>query len=270
MGCVPGHRAIFQFDFDDSIGLAMSIPAICEKFPDTLAKLREDKAILGLLLVGSYARGDETPESDVDLLALSRIEDWEEIRKEGDFLLDIRVISQTSLEAMLATNTAMVLSLWEDAVILDDPHEELLRTQEEITAYNRRGAPRPSSERQAHTRHQAEHLLGSIRGSNRDAPADRQYLIFQLTELLVQSHFEQAGQWLPPVKTRLLELKKSHPARAQMLSRALAGSSPEEKMSALAHLIDDLFPQTETVSPSIAKSNTRTAQTPVTRRSIRR
>ncbi len=84
--------------------------------------------LIRLVLFGSKARGDATPESDVDLLVVIRSENWrlgDEIRGVGYALelehgvvLSIQVISRDHYERLRASGTQFFQVLEQEGVIV--------------------------------------------------------------------------------------------------------------------------------------------------------
>ncbi|MBU4086084.1 MAG: DUF2080 family transposase-associated protein, partial [Nanoarchaeota archaeon] len=81
--------------------------------------LKEDlmKDILGLYLVGSYARGEQTIESDIDVLAIT--ENTNKRIKSGKY--EIICISEKELKKQLSTNILPVLAMLKEAKTIINP-----------------------------------------------------------------------------------------------------------------------------------------------------
>jgi len=72
------------------------------------------ESILGIYLVGSYARDEQTPESDIDILVISN--DINKIIKKGKF--EITLISKKDLETQLKENILPILPWLIEAKII--------------------------------------------------------------------------------------------------------------------------------------------------------
>ncbi len=88
-----------------------------EQFPDEVRDVR---------LFGSKARGDHQADSDIDILVISRIDDWrlhDEIRQVGyeldeniDYRLSIQVISEQRFEHARKRHFQFAMSVLEEGI----------------------------------------------------------------------------------------------------------------------------------------------------------
>jgi len=112
---------------------------IAKQFVQEKLSVRDD--IVGVLLVGSAARGEETPFSDIDLRVVVRSQDGKRITRDGlDTWIDGIYIDAGFVDKNAYSNVTQILAHpitannINDAIILHDPEGLLAMQQEEIRA----------------------------------------------------------------------------------------------------------------------------------------
>ncbi len=84
-----------------------------------------DAGALGVALMGSYARGDEHPLSDVDIVALGTGEP--EFREEGGVILSLSWVEPAAAAASFDNPEDLIITIpgWRTAVPLHDPSNQV-------------------------------------------------------------------------------------------------------------------------------------------------
>lgn len=195
-----------------------------------VAELSRAHAAHTLILYGSRARGDATPESDVDVAAFADVaETARDARLWNGLYLDTFVHPT----ALAAAPTVELMKLRGGRVLLDERHlaGALL---ERLDALDREGPP-PLSEGEARMRRVwANKMLARIRRGDVEAHYRRHWLLYQLLE----DHFALRGAWYRGPKVALASLGRDAPAIFAAFERALAPDAPVEALDALvAHVV---------------------------------
>ena len=113
-------------------------------------ELRAEDSTVGVLLHGSFARGKQHADSDVDLLCVTD-QDWfsKEIRRLNGFEIEVQKMPVTKVRSdftqRLPTNNNFTLSIFVEGRVLFDRDGEMQRLVEEAHALWQKGPPRPGA-----------------------------------------------------------------------------------------------------------------------------
>lgn len=182
------------------------------------------------ILYGSWARGDATPGSDVDVLC---------VRKGGVPRRDARCIDGVYLdafiypEAALATPDASMLRLV-GGVVLRTRGRFAHRLLDDVRALDERGPdPLPDDERQARIVW-AHKTLGRIGGQDAD---EGNYRRIGLVLQALEDHFSLAGKWFRGSKEAFRWLRSNAPATHQHFAAALRPDAPADALAMLVQAV---------------------------------
>ncbi|MBA2542167.1 MAG: nucleotidyltransferase domain-containing protein [Deltaproteobacteria bacterium] len=203
----------------------MSGPSDLDALTD---ELRRRHGLHTLLLYGSHARGDETPESDVDVAGFAEV---------GATIRDARLWCGTYLDAFVyptavleTTPDAELLKLVGARVLLDERGlaQPLL---DRIAELERRGPPALTADDAQMRRVWAHKMLARIRRGDLEARYRHHWLLYQLLE----DHFALRGVWYRGPKEALASLARDAPATFAAFERALG---VDESLAGLAALVE--------------------------------
>ena len=182
-----------------------------------------------VLLYGSRARGDDTPESDVDVTVFADVpEVIRDARVWRELMLDVFVqptesAGRAEIEQLKLVGARVLL----DARGLGAPL--LLR----LEALEKAG-PAPLAETEARMRCVwARKMMMRVGRGDLEANYRRVWLLYQLLE----DHFALAGRWYRGPKQAFVELEREAPSLHAAFARALAPGAPH---LALVELVDQV------------------------------
>ena len=103
--------------------------------------------IRGLLIFGSYARGDQRPTSDVDVLAIVKEGAWRDVEEHDGQMFEMVYASIDLAKDFYSKNPNDAVQQWTDGKIIYDPDGVMQKLKEFIFAIRDKGRE-PLSEKQ--------------------------------------------------------------------------------------------------------------------------
>ncbi len=181
--------------------------------------LKADSDIRGIILFGSWARGNNRPDSDVDLLV---------IRREG-FRRVVEVVNEQAFEITYTTeqgaldfwqaNPDDAVELWNIAQVLFDRDGVMARLRQAGASIRAQGKAPLDPDQLAHLQFDVFDQIRAVRALSASDPTTAKMILsfklFQLTEL----YFDIRQQWTPPPKQRLARIRQQQPALDDLVRR---------------------------------------------------
>jgi hypothetical protein len=199
--------------------------------------------VLGLVLFGSYARGDHRPDSDIDLLVI--VAEGETVRKiESRAGKTYEMVWTTESEALRywQGDRDGCYWLWLDAQIIFDKDGSTDRLRMGASQILAEGKLELSASESLHRRFDLEDQLRAVKWlAGEDIPAAN-YALQQVASQLVTSYFAIERLWEPPPKKALQTIRATNPELGLLLDAFYAPQTPFEDSVALAEaIIQELF-----------------------------
>jgi len=182
------------------------------------------------ILYGSRARGDATPESDVDLVG---------VREEGPSARDARVVEGVYFDVFVYPEAALAA--------LDSSHLRLLggvvlqeqggfgtALLERVKALDEKGpTPLPEDERQALTVWSHKMLVRFRGKQGAEANYRRRFLVIQALE----DYFSLRGAWFRGSKEAFEWLRRNNPVGYGLFEAALSPGASDEDLASLVEAV---------------------------------
>jgi len=174
-----------------------------------IVELREKPEVLGILLFGSWARGNNRDDSDVDLIVVVEHDFHRIVEKRANQSFEIIFTSENDAISFWRANPDDAAELWRTAKILFDRDGTMQRLQRVGTEIISQGKTPLSAEQLAHLRFDVGDQLKAIEAFAHKDPLTARLLLtakmLQLTEL----YFDIRQLWTPPPKQRLDVIKET-------------------------------------------------------------
>ena len=199
---------------------------------ELIDELRRAYSAHTMILYGSYARGDATDESDIDVACFADVDDtsrdarlWHGIYLDG-FVYPTKLATAPDLD---------MLKLVGGRVLVDD---RALATPllDQLAETDRRGPmPLRADDRQMR-RMWATKTLRRLRQGDLEADYRRHQLMYQL----VEDYFAYRGEWFRGSKVAFAELARSRPTTYALFARALSRDSSFDDIRAVVEHVTAL------------------------------
>jgi predicted nucleotidyltransferase len=206
-----------------------------------IEELQTNSHILGIILFGSWARGNNRPDSDVDLLVIVQHGFKRTVEYREGQAFEITYTTEQGAMAYWQSNPDDAIELWNIAKVLFDRDGTLARLQKSARELKEKGKLPLTADQHEHYKFDAHDQLKAIAGLATSDPATARMLlstkVFQLTELF----FDTRQLWTPPPKQRLAIIKDINHNLYNLISRYYDESSIFKQITIVQSIITIVF-----------------------------
>lgn len=179
-------------------------------------ELKSEKNIRGILIFGSWARGDQRPTSDVDVLAIVKEGAWRDVEERDGQMFEMVYASYDLARKFWDKNPNDAVQQWTDGKIIHDPEGIMEELKRYVFAIRDKG-PEPLTEKQMkHLKFEKEDKIRAVEHLRDSDLATANLYLQALCQELVELYFKLNRQWIPAPKQRLPYMRKINPEIARL------------------------------------------------------
>lgn len=203
-------------------------------------RLKEDSDVLGIILFGSWARGNNRPDSDIDLLV---------IKKEG-FMRTVEVFKTVNFEITYTTKKGAIefwtdnpndcVDVWKSGQVLFDRDGTMGRLKEFARKLESEGKKPLNETTKEHLIFDVNDQLNGITFLIEKDPASAALLLNKQVLHLCELYFDFKQLWTPAPKQFIAEIEKTNPSLASWVRDFFKLSGTLETKWQLARKIADI------------------------------
>lgn len=214
---------------------------VIEKFIEEL-KAREE--ILGILVFGSYARGDQRENSDVDVLALVNEGAWRDVITKDGQIFEMVYASLADAKSFYEHNPNDAVQQWNDGQIVYDKNGVMKELQTFVYHLRDRGKPTLDKKKVAHFKFDKEDKISALESlKNTDFATANLYLQNLALETLAL-YFDLRQIWTPAPKQRLKYLRKNDSTIGKLYDDFYLSQNFDQQLSIVKEIVRILFHNT--------------------------
>lgn len=197
--------------------------------------LKQRSDVIGIVLFGSWARGNNRPGSDVDLLVIlaDGFKRTVEYRNQQAFEI-IYTTPQPALD-FWKNNLNDCAEFWEIAQILYDKAGVVQQLKLDAEEFLKSGKPPIDANRLGQFRFDAEDQLGYVEYIRHDDPTTASLILTNKVFALTELFFDIRQQWTPATKQRLAKIRAISPEFYGLLEAFYQDRIPLDEKLTLAH-----------------------------------
>jgi len=208
-------------------------------------ELKERPDVLGVILFGSWARGNNRPDSDVDLVVILTDGYRRAVEYRDEQAFEIIYTTEKGALDYWESHTDDAAGLWAVAKILFDRDGTVERLKKKISGVLDAGKKALAEYQLGQFRFDAEDQLNYVKGILDSDQTTANFIltnkIFALTELF----FDIRQLWIPAPKQRLERIKEISPDFYSLLEQFYQEQvSIKEKLAAAQKIIPIIFQET--------------------------
>lgn len=184
-----------------------------------LEGLKNRQDVVGVILFGSWARGNNRPNSDVDLVVI--LEDGYQrcVENRDGQVFEIIYTTEKGAFDFWESNKNDAFGLWSIAKILFDRDGRIQALKERITAVLEQGKKEINSLQLEQFKFDAVDLTNYVDEIGATDPLTAKVLIFNKVFALTEMFFDVRKMWTPAPKQRLAKIKELSPTFYELLDK---------------------------------------------------
>ncbi len=184
-----------------------------------IEKLQTQSNVLGIILFGSWARGNNRPNSDIDLIVILKDGFKRTVEYKDDQAFEITYTTEKSVMEYWKSQKDDCAGLWKVAKILYDKDGTIKKLEKFAQKIISKGKEPLDETKLNHLKFDAGDSLEAIRAFSKTEPILANFLlnnkIFGLTELF----FDIRQLWIPAPKQRFSEIREINQELFNLLNR---------------------------------------------------
>ncbi len=182
-----------------------------------LEELKNREDVVGVILFGSWARGNNRPNSDVDLVVILDEGYQRCVENKNGQIFEIIYTTEKDAFDYWESNKDDAFGLWSVAKILYDRDGKIQELKERITDVLNVGKKEINTLQLEQFRFDAVDLIGCVEEIIDSDPITAKLLIFNIVFSLTEVFFDIRQMWTPAPKQRLLKIKEINPTFYDLL-----------------------------------------------------
>lgn len=213
-----------------------------EKIVDNyIEKLKSQDDVLGILIFGSYARGEQRKNSDVDVLVLVKEGVWRDVETRDGQAFEMVYSSPDKARQFYEANPNDAVQQWTDGKIVYDPKGEMEKMKEFVSAIKEKGKPQMDTKKRRHLQFDAEDKVRAVEAMQQKDVATANLQLSRLGNEVLELYFDLRQLWTPAPKQQLGYLRENDKETAQLFDTYFKEERLGNRLVAIQKIIKRLF-----------------------------
>jgi hypothetical protein len=209
---------------------------------DFVNELQNDQNVIGIILFGSWARGNHREDSDVDLVVLLNEGYKRAIEVKDEQVFEIIYTTPSSALTYWEDHRDDCFGLWSVAKILHSKNEIVEDLQKKVTAMLELGKPAISEAQKEQTFFDKKDKLKYIKSIYPEDATTANLMLFSTASELSELFFDLRLKWTPAPKQRLQQIEEIDTTFSNLLRNFYAEStSTQRRWEMLEEMIELVF-----------------------------
>lgn len=211
---------------------------ILNEFVDTLKKRPECNAIA---IFGSYARGQQRPNSDIDVFVVVTEGAWRDIEMVNGQAFEMVYSSKEAATIYYQNNPNNAVQQWRDLKVIHDPNNVFDELRTIVNKIEKQGKKKLTDKAIRHFRFDVDDRIRAIEYLKEQDFATANYFLSVLGDHVISLYFDLRQIWTPPPKQRISYLREHDKKVAQLAEDLFSERSIAERIAAAKSLINAIF-----------------------------
>ena len=172
-----------------------------------IENLKKQDGVLGVVLFGSWARGNNRPDSDIDLLVVSKTDTKREVERKDGQTFEIVYATEKDAASFYKDNRDSCVRFWEIAKIIFDKEGAVERIKNVAEKIKEEGKKPIEASKLKHFEFDATDQLRAVESMLTVDPYSANILLSEKILNLTSLYFDIKQLWTPAPKQLLAEIK---------------------------------------------------------------
>lgn len=208
---------------------------------DFIDELKLDPNIVGIILFGSWARGNNRADSDVDLMIIQKEGFRRAVEKRDDQIFEIIYLTEDSALDYWKSHLNDAASLWEVAKILFDREGNLENLRNKVNVILSKGKPQIDSFQKEQFRFDAEDQIAYVEFIKESDLTTANLILNSKVIDLTAKYFDLRGLFTPAPKQRLQKIKELDLMLFTHIKQFYAENNIEQKIKIAKDIVKEVF-----------------------------
>lgn len=204
-------------------------------------ELKDREEVLGVVVFGSYARGQHRPDSDIDLYVLIKQGSYRGIEQRQGINFEIVFSSAEESRLFAKKRPDDLLNLWRDGRILYDKEGGIRQLQKEAHELEKKGKPALDEQTLNHLRFSAEDTLRAVSGFADKDKSSATLTFHKLLHNLIILYFDKNRIFIPAPKQMIPYLRDTFPNVAEIIDDLYREADLKKQIPHVRKLMDTIF-----------------------------
>lgn len=208
---------------------------------DYIEELKKQDNILGILIFGSYARGEQRENSDVDVFALVKDGTWRDVEVRDGQVFEMVYSSPNNARQFYETNPNDAVQQWTDGEVVYDPDGEMEKMREFVLAIKEKGKKAIDEKQMRHLQFDAEDKVRAIEAVQINDLATASLQLSRLGNEMLEIYFDLHQLWTPAPKQQLKYLRANDKEMSQSFDDFFREQDFNARLEDIRKIIGKLF-----------------------------
>ncbi len=183
-----------------------------------LEELKNNENVLGVILFGSWARGNNRPDSDVDLVVILKEGYRRTVEYKNNQAFEIIYITEKSALDFWKSNIDDCFNLWSIAKIVYDKDGTMKELEDEAQKIIKDGKKKVDAFQVGQFKFSAEDELRAVELMLEKDKGTASLVLSKTTLSLTEQFFDLKQLWTPAPKQRLAKIKEINPELGELFN----------------------------------------------------
>lgn len=204
-------------------------------------ELKKKPEVVGIAVFGSFARGEDRLNSDIDVLVVIKKGVRRDVEKRGKRTFEFVYVSFPEAIKFYRANPNDCVQLWRDAVVLYDKVGDMKRLHAFSKKLEKKGKAPLSDAKLKHARFDTEDAISAMESLAKTDPATANLYANIKASNLTELYFDIRQLWTPPPKKQLKKIREMNKGDAKVFDSLFMATDIEERIKLLKKMIKVVF-----------------------------
>lgn len=209
-----------------------------------IEELKKDKNTKGILIFGSYARGDQRKTSDIDILVLVNKGAWRDVKIRDDQIFEIVYSSLKNAKDFYQDNQNNAVRQWADVNIIFDRDGEMKKLKKFVSKIRKKGKPKLNKKQINHLKFDKEDKIRAIKYLKNKDFATANLQLQRLGQEMLEIYFDLNQLWTPAPKQILGYLRKHDKKTSKLFDDFFKKEKFETQLKTIKKIVSVIFANT--------------------------